>query len=194
MIDAVAQLGILMLLLITGMETDLSVVGRLRRTALGVSVTGISIPFGCRFALGEMLPATNTHLDILVPVIGTQASQRGAEIAMALARAGLGSVTVLQVARRSDRQGGGRFRAAWGGPGASEDAVLKDAVRLGDHFGVPIRTAARRRAAAETAILSQLRGGEHNLSVMGVNPRPGPRFSSATRRRRYSSAPKSAFC
>jgi len=30
MIDAVAQLGILMLLLLTGMETDLSVVGRLR--------------------------------------------------------------------------------------------------------------------------------------------------------------------
>ena len=92
---------------------------------------------------------------------------------MALAQAGLGSVTVLHVARRWDRQGGGRLRAAWGGPGDSEDAVLKDAVRLGDHFGVPVRTAARRRAAAETAILRQLRDGEHNIIVMGVNPRPG---------------------
>jgi len=58
MIDAVAQLGILMLLLLTGMETDLSVVGRLRRTALSVSLTGIAVPFVCGFALGEMLPDT----------------------------------------------------------------------------------------------------------------------------------------
>src|SRR5215472_9830403 len=56
MIDAVAQLGILMLLLLTGMETDLSVVGRLRRTALSVSLSGIASPFGCGFFLGELLP------------------------------------------------------------------------------------------------------------------------------------------
>src|SRR5437870_3746558 len=58
MIDAVAQLGILMLLLLTGMETDLSVVGKLRRTALSVSLTGIAIPFVCGFVLGELLPET----------------------------------------------------------------------------------------------------------------------------------------
>jgi K+:H+ antiporter len=51
MIDAVAQLGILMLLLLTGMETDLSVVGKLRRTALGVSLTGIVVPFVCGASL-----------------------------------------------------------------------------------------------------------------------------------------------
>jgi Kef-type K+ transport system membrane component KefB len=38
------------------METDLSVVGKLRRTALSVSLTGIAIPFACGFLLGEMLP------------------------------------------------------------------------------------------------------------------------------------------
>ena len=58
MIDAVAQLGILMLLLLTGMETDLSVVGRLRRTAISVSLTGIVVPFVCGFVLGELLPDT----------------------------------------------------------------------------------------------------------------------------------------
>jgi Kef-type K+ transport system membrane component KefB len=58
MIDAVAQLGILMLLLLTGMETDLSVVGKLRRAALSVSLTGIAIPFLCGFVLGEFLPDT----------------------------------------------------------------------------------------------------------------------------------------
>src|SRR5437588_7696241 len=58
MIDAVSQLGILMLLLLTGMETDLSVVRESRSTALSVSLTGIAVPFVCGFALGELLPAS----------------------------------------------------------------------------------------------------------------------------------------
>src|SRR3954466_3373755 len=56
MIDAVSQLGILMLLLLTGMETDLGLVRKARRAAFSVSVTGIAIPFVCGFALGEFLP------------------------------------------------------------------------------------------------------------------------------------------
>jgi Kef-type K+ transport system membrane component KefB/nucleotide-binding universal stress UspA family protein len=56
MIDAVAQLGILMLLLLTGMETDLSVFRRSRRTAFSVSLAGIAVPFACGMALGELLP------------------------------------------------------------------------------------------------------------------------------------------
>jgi Kef-type K+ transport system membrane component KefB len=58
MIDAVSQLGILRLLLLTGMETDLSVVRKSRRTALSVSLTGIAVPFVCGFVLGELLPAS----------------------------------------------------------------------------------------------------------------------------------------
>src|SRR5207245_1015268 len=41
MIDAVSQLGILMLLLLTGMETDLSLVRKNRATAFSVSLAGI---------------------------------------------------------------------------------------------------------------------------------------------------------
>src|SRR5437660_12778000 len=44
MIDAVSQLGIMMLLLVTGMETNLSVVRKTGRAAFTVSVTGIAIP------------------------------------------------------------------------------------------------------------------------------------------------------
>jgi Kef-type K+ transport system membrane component KefB/nucleotide-binding universal stress UspA family protein len=58
MIDAVAQLGILLLLLLTGMETDLSVVRRSRRTAFSVSIAGIVVPFLCGVLLGELLPET----------------------------------------------------------------------------------------------------------------------------------------
>ncbi len=52
MINGVAQLGILMLLLLTGMETDVPLVRRAGRTAFSVSVTGIAVPFVCGFALG----------------------------------------------------------------------------------------------------------------------------------------------
>jgi Kef-type K+ transport system membrane component KefB/nucleotide-binding universal stress UspA family protein len=56
MLDAVSQLGILLLLLVTGMETDLSVVRHVRRPAFSTSVAGIAVPFACGFALGELLP------------------------------------------------------------------------------------------------------------------------------------------
>ncbi|HUL07003.1 MAG TPA: cation:proton antiporter, partial [Candidatus Acidoferrum sp.] len=57
MLDAVSQLGILMLLLLTGMETDLGLVRRVGRAAASVSVAGVVLPFACGFALGQFLPA-----------------------------------------------------------------------------------------------------------------------------------------
>ncbi|MFN2576088.1 MAG: cation:proton antiporter [Pyrinomonadaceae bacterium] len=56
MIDAISQLGILMLLLIAGMETDFAIVNRMRRTAFFSSLSGIVFPFACGLFLGEMLP------------------------------------------------------------------------------------------------------------------------------------------
>ncbi|MBV8096185.1 MAG: cation:proton antiporter [Acetobacteraceae bacterium] len=57
MLEAVSDLGILMLLLLTGMETDLKLVQRARRAALSVSAAGIAVPFACGFLLGQFLPA-----------------------------------------------------------------------------------------------------------------------------------------
>ncbi|HLJ39413.1 MAG TPA: cation:proton antiporter, partial [Steroidobacteraceae bacterium] len=56
MLDAVSQLGILLLLLMTGMEIDLSVFRQARRPAISVSVSGIALTFlgGC--LLGALLP------------------------------------------------------------------------------------------------------------------------------------------
>ncbi|HWU63617.1 MAG TPA: cation:proton antiporter [Ensifer sp.] len=56
MTEAVAQLGILFLLLLAGMETDLGLAMRLRRSAASISLAGIVIPFTCGFFLGEMMP------------------------------------------------------------------------------------------------------------------------------------------
>jgi Kef-type K+ transport system membrane component KefB/nucleotide-binding universal stress UspA family protein len=56
MIDAISQLGILMLLLLTGMETDLRLVNKMRKTAFLTSLAGIVLPFICGYILGEYLP------------------------------------------------------------------------------------------------------------------------------------------
>jgi Kef-type K+ transport system membrane component KefB/nucleotide-binding universal stress UspA family protein len=56
MLAAVSQLGILLLLLVAGMETDLSLINQVRRAAVSVSVAGITVPFVCGVALGQLLP------------------------------------------------------------------------------------------------------------------------------------------
>jgi Kef-type K+ transport system membrane component KefB len=57
MIDAVAQFGILLLLMLTGMEIDLKLVRQFGRAAIAVSLCGVAVPFACGAALGAVLPA-----------------------------------------------------------------------------------------------------------------------------------------
>ena len=56
MLNAVSELGVLLLLLLTGMETDLALVKRGRCTAAITSAAGIVVPFACGYVLGEVLP------------------------------------------------------------------------------------------------------------------------------------------
>ena len=57
MIDAISQIGILLLLLLTGMETNLALVGRRKRAVVSSSLSGIAVPFACGVALAYALPA-----------------------------------------------------------------------------------------------------------------------------------------
>jgi len=56
MIDAVSQIGILLLLLLTGMETNLALVNRKRQAVVLTSLCGIAIPFAFGLALAYVLP------------------------------------------------------------------------------------------------------------------------------------------
>jgi Kef-type K+ transport system membrane component KefB/nucleotide-binding universal stress UspA family protein len=56
MLDGISQFGILLLLLLTGMETDLKLVRKVGRAAIAISLTGVAVPFACGFALGWFLP------------------------------------------------------------------------------------------------------------------------------------------
>ena len=57
MIDAISQIGILLLLLLTGMETNLGLLRRRKRAVISSSVTGIAIPFVLGVMLAYGLPA-----------------------------------------------------------------------------------------------------------------------------------------
>jgi Kef-type K+ transport system membrane component KefB len=56
MLDGLAQFGILLLLLLAGMETELALVRGVRRAAISASVAGIVLPFACGMLLGHFLP------------------------------------------------------------------------------------------------------------------------------------------
>ena len=56
MIEAVSQIGVLLLLLLTGMETNLALVNRKRRAVIATSLFGIGVPFICGVMLAYALP------------------------------------------------------------------------------------------------------------------------------------------
>ena len=45
-------MGVMMLLLLTGMETDLKLVRKVGLPAIAITLTGVAVPFACGFALG----------------------------------------------------------------------------------------------------------------------------------------------
>jgi Kef-type K+ transport system membrane component KefB/nucleotide-binding universal stress UspA family protein len=71
MIDGLSQMGILMLLLLTGMETDPKLVRKSGFAAIAISLCGIAFPFACGFALGWYGPGAlfDNMTDRLVPAL-----------------------------------------------------------------------------------------------------------------------------
>jgi K+:H+ antiporter len=132
-------------------------------------------PFAIVIARGiDRRKTLGAPLDILVPVTGTTISRQGAELAIALAQASQGSVTALHVASGERRaRSWQRHVGAALAPASSADAVIREIVRLGDHYGVEVKGALRSVRTPQEAILRQLEVGGHNLLVMGVSPRPG---------------------
>ncbi|HEX6983240.1 MAG TPA: cation:proton antiporter [Balneolaceae bacterium] len=56
LLEVVSMIGAMFLLLITGLETDIKLIKRHARTAIGVSFGGIVITFSSGFVLGQFLP------------------------------------------------------------------------------------------------------------------------------------------
>src|SRR5436309_8243065 len=90
MLDAIAQLGILLLLLLAGMETDLKLVRKVGRAALTVSLSGVAVPFTCGSALGQLMPETllphEHHRLVTSLFLGTALSISSIKIVAAIVR------------------------------------------------------------------------------------------------------------
>ena len=90
MLDAISQWGILLLLLLTGMETDLKLVRKVGRAAISISLTGVAVPFACGVTLGwflpeAMLPAADKRL-LTSLFLGTALSISSIKIVAAIVR------------------------------------------------------------------------------------------------------------
>jgi Kef-type K+ transport system membrane component KefB len=90
MLDGISNFGILLLLLLTGMETDLKLVRKFGRAALSVALSGVAVPFVCGVALGEMIPQSllpNTDKRLLTALfLGTALSISSIKIVAAVVR------------------------------------------------------------------------------------------------------------
>ena len=91
-----------------------------------------------------------------MPVNGTDASRRAAEIALAIARPTQARVVALYVSGGQDPAG----------------AVLEDISALGDRYDANLRTQVARKGDTEAAILKEA-GRGYDLLVMAVSPRAG---------------------
>jgi len=159
---------------------DLLVIG-LEKTAKGGefdnSVTGIALGFEGPLAVsdvrGDLRDNPDGKLNILIPVNGTEASRRGAEVAITMARATRAPVTVLYVAVRTTGKRGVRRSLQ---TRRREEAILKDIVAIADGYNMSIRTAVQTDDAADGAILSEAKRRKNNLIVMGVGRRPGEKL------------------
>jgi Kef-type K+ transport system membrane component KefB/nucleotide-binding universal stress UspA family protein len=58
LVAGISDVGVLMLLLLTGMETDLKLVRKVGKPAAAVAAAGVAVPFACGFAMAFVLPAT----------------------------------------------------------------------------------------------------------------------------------------
>ena len=57
LLEAVALIGVMFLLVVTGLETDLGLIRRKAGTAFGVAVGGLVLPFATGLALGFLIPS-----------------------------------------------------------------------------------------------------------------------------------------
>lgn len=130
-------------------------------------------PLAITAARGDLEKKPAGKLSIMVPVNGTEASRRGAEVALTVARATKAPLTVLYVAVRGNAKSGVRrgIRTR-----RHEEAILKDIVAIADGYNMSIHTAVLTDNAADDAILAEAKRRKNNLIVMGVGRRPGEKL------------------
>jgi Kef-type K+ transport system membrane component KefB/nucleotide-binding universal stress UspA family protein len=138
--------------------------------------SGFEGPLAIVAAKGPHLkqPAATSAFKILVPVSGSGVSRRGAEIAIALARAGSTPVRIIYVSTTRDK---GARRGRGGISLVQEEAILKDIGSLAARYDVQTTTTIRDSMSPEQAILQEVESSGVDLVVLGVDRIQGERLS-----------------
>jgi len=78
LLEAVGLIGVMFLLIVTGLETDLNLIKRKARTAVGVATGGLVLPFAAGLGLGYLIPddllADPTQRTVFVLFVATALS------------------------------------------------------------------------------------------------------------------------
>jgi len=130
--------------------------------------------FGIAIARGAHRRPPAGPLHMLVTVSGTRASRQGAEVAITLAQAARGSVTALHVGAARWRAPHWRLRFGEAFvPRGYADAVVREIIEMGEHYGVEVRGEIRSSGTLRNAVLRELAHAPYDLLVMGLSPRAG---------------------
>jgi nucleotide-binding universal stress UspA family protein len=158
-------------LLFVGMKA-----GRSRSGEFSGQLSGVANDFEGALAIlvaadspERALPTSGAR--ILVPVNGTEAARRAAELACLLAPTLHASVTALYVSMSTTQASSERRRSLLH---RNEEAVLREIVQLAARYRADIRTDIRTHRAPEQPILKE--APRHHLLIMGVSRRPGERL------------------
>jgi nucleotide-binding universal stress UspA family protein len=151
--------------------------------SLDAQITRSAVGFAGAFAIAvargpHRLELKDGPLNTLVAVTGTRVSRHGAELAVALAQASRGSVTALHVA--SPAPLAVRWRQRLGlalAPHNNADAIIREIVEIGEHYGIAVKGEIRTDSDAPNAILQAAQSARHDLLIMGVSPRAGDGLS-----------------
>jgi Kef-type K+ transport system membrane component KefB/nucleotide-binding universal stress UspA family protein len=131
---------------------------------------GFEGPIALAIAGSDTEKLETAGFNILVPVSGTEASRRGAEMAFALASAGGSTVTIVNAVRQTESNSTKSQRAQR----KTQKAVIDDIVALAKRYNCKeIRTAAHRGLAPDAAILKEVERADTDLIIIGANRRVG---------------------
>jgi Kef-type K+ transport system membrane component KefB len=138
------------------------------------TVADFPAAFGIAIARGAHRRPPAGPLHMLVTVSGTRASRQGAEVAITLAQAARGSVTALHVGAARWRAPHWRLRFGEAFvPRGYADAVVREIIEMGEHYGVEVRGEIRSSGTLRNAVLRELAHAPYDLLVMGLSPRAG---------------------
>ena len=171
MLDAIAEFGVLLLLLLIGMDADAKLMRTAGRPALAISATGVFIRFARGASLGfmlprEFLPEPNRRM------AGAPTSRRGAEVAIELARASRAELTILSLTPVASPRSSVAERRRRALTRRNDEAAIKEVVEFADHRDQSARVRSRRSNDWPAAILEEADAANSSLIVLGVAARP----------------------